>query len=105
MKYDFNFDQLCPATYAFSVIGGIWNYLKYLMDYSIVHREQFNEVPPRVEYSLTEKNIPLNYSISCRNGTALLKDGTVSACRFPKFNSVCSQQISYGFDRQAFDHY
>ncbi|WP_432749971.1 winged helix-turn-helix transcriptional regulator [Paenibacillus amylolyticus] len=25
MKYEFNFDQLCPATYAFQVIGGKWN--------------------------------------------------------------------------------
>ncbi len=32
MKYDFNFDQLCPATYAFSVIGGKWCCLKDLMD-------------------------------------------------------------------------
>lgn len=98
MKYDFNFDQLCPATYAFNVIGGKWNLpilailsedetirynelkrrlhgitgtmltncLKDLIDYGIVHREQFNEVPPRVEYSLTDsgkKLVPLIESI------------------------------------------
>ncbi len=85
MKYDFQMNELCPATYTFSVIGGKWNLpilaimseaevirynelkrrlagitgttltncLKELIEYGIVHREQFNEVPPRVEYSLT----------------------------------------------------
>lgn len=98
MKYDFNLDQLCPATYAFQVIGGKWNLpilailsecetirynelkrrlhgitgtmltncLKDLIDYGIVHREQYNEVPPRVEYSLTTSGqhlVPLIESI------------------------------------------
>lgn len=29
--------------------------LKDLEEMGIIHREQFNEIPPRVEYSLTEK--------------------------------------------------
>lgn len=29
------------------------NCLKDLIQYGIVHREQYNEIPPRVEYSLT----------------------------------------------------
>ncbi|WP_394926675.1 winged helix-turn-helix transcriptional regulator [uncultured Robinsoniella sp.] len=33
--------------------------LKELEAKGIVHREQFNEIPPRVEYSLTEKGIDL----------------------------------------------
>lgn len=85
MKYDFNMNELCPATYAFHVISGKWNLpilaimsenecirynelkrrlsgitgttltncLKDLIEYGIVHREQYNEIPPRVEYSLT----------------------------------------------------
>ncbi|WP_138750845.1 winged helix-turn-helix transcriptional regulator [Paenibacillus sinopodophylli] len=86
MKYDFKMNELCPATYAFQVIGGKWNLpilaimsenevirfnelkrrlvgvtgttltncLKDLIEYGIIHREQFNEIPPRVEYSLTD---------------------------------------------------
>ena len=33
--------------------------LKDLEAYGIVHREQYNEIPPRVEYSLTEKGLSL----------------------------------------------
>jgi len=33
--------------------------LQGLQDYDIVHREQYNEVPPKVEYSLT----PLGYGL------------------------------------------
>lgn len=85
MKYELNLEQLCPATFAFQVIGGKWNLpilaclseqesirynelkrrlngitgttltncLKELIDNGIVNRQQFNEIPPRVEYSLT----------------------------------------------------
>ncbi|WNS40755.1 helix-turn-helix domain-containing protein [Paenibacillus sp. MMS20-IR301] len=98
MKYIFNLEQLCPATFAFHVISGKWNLpilaylseeeairynelkrrlpgitgttltncLKDLINYGIIHREQYNEVPPRVEYSLSPSGrelVPLIASI------------------------------------------
>ncbi len=38
--------------------------LKNLVAENIVHREQFNEIPPHVEYSLTENGIKLVESLS-----------------------------------------
>lgn len=41
--------------------------LRDLENYGIVHREQFNEIPPHVEYSLTEKGramLPIFYEIA-----------------------------------------
>lgn len=98
MQYKENLQQLCPATFAFGVIGGKWNLpilsvlsrqpvvrynelkrsldgitgtmltncLKELIDYGIVHREQYPEIPLRVEYSLTSSGralVPLISSI------------------------------------------
>lgn len=41
--------------------------LRDLEDFGIVHREQFNEIPPHVEYSLTERGkalLPVFFEIS-----------------------------------------
>ena len=43
------------------------NTLKDLESLGIIHREQFNEIPPHVEYSLTEKGkalLPVFFEIS-----------------------------------------
>ncbi|MEK3981981.1 helix-turn-helix domain-containing protein [Paenibacillus sp. FSL K6-3166] len=42
------------------------NALRDLIEYRIIHREQYNEVPPRVEYSLTSSGrelVPLIESV------------------------------------------
>ena len=38
--------------------------LKSLVAENIVHREQFNEIPPHVEYSLTENGVKLVESLT-----------------------------------------
>ena len=43
------------------------NTLRDLEELGIIHREQFNEIPPPVEYSLTEKGkalLPVFFEIS-----------------------------------------
>ena len=50
--------------------------LRDLENYGIVHREQFNEIPPHVEYSLTEKGkalLPV-FSEIAKWGEAYLKE-------------------------------
>lgn len=43
------------------------NTLRDLEELNIIHREQFNEIPPHVEYSLTDKGralLPVFFEIS-----------------------------------------
>lgn len=52
--------------------------LKSLLNYDIVNRKSFNEIPPRVEYSLTKKGIsvvPILKSI-CQWAGAYYKEDT-----------------------------
>ncbi|MNW50399.1 HTH-type transcriptional activator HxlR [compost metagenome] len=100
MNYAADLENLCPATFAFHVIGGKWNLpilailcknksirynelkrnlngitgtmltncLKELTEYGIVIRRQYPEIPPKVEYSLTESGerlVPIIESIVC----------------------------------------
>ena len=76
-------DIRCPLEYGLEVFGGKWNSriicvlaakavlaaaLKELITNGIVKRQSYDEIPPRVEYSLTEKGnsvIPILQSI-CR---------------------------------------
>lgn len=65
--------------------------LKELIEDNIVHRTQFNEIPPRVEYSLTDKGrsvIPILQSI-CRWAGAFHRsssDKTLRQCQKCDFN-------------------
>lgn len=60
------FDELKKA-YPHTTNTMLTNTLRDLEKLGIVHREQFNEVPPHVEYSLTEKGkelLPVFYEIA-----------------------------------------
>jgi DNA-binding HxlR family transcriptional regulator len=57
--------------------------LRELEAYGIAHREQFMEVPPRVEYSLTEQGRSLIPALKeLADWGAMMK--TVSVCRTPE---------------------
>jgi DNA-binding HxlR family transcriptional regulator len=50
------------------------NTLRDLEELGIIHREQFNKIPPHVEYSLTEKGkalLPVFFEISKWGGENL----------------------------------
>ena len=58
---------LCPVCAALSVFNGKWKLsIIYELD-GILVRKQFNEIPPHVEYSLTEKGedlLPVFYALT-----------------------------------------
>ena len=68
-------DIRCPLEYGLDVFGGKWNSriicvlaaaLKSLAKNELVSRKSYDEIPPRVEYSLTEKGtsvVPILQSI------------------------------------------
>lgn len=78
-------DIRCPLEYGMELLGGKWNSriicvlasaLKGLISNGIVARRSYDEIPPRVEYSLTEKGesvVPILQSI-CRWAGVFYKD-------------------------------
>ena len=65
-KPSLRFGELKKA-YPYITNTMLTNTLRDLEKIGIVHREQFNEIPPRVEYSLTEKGkelLPVFYEIA-----------------------------------------
>lgn len=66
--------------------------LKELIDNNIIERKQYNEIPPRVEYSLTEKGlsvVPILQSI-CKWSGAFHKESnenTLAQCQKCNYNS------------------
>lgn len=59
--------------------------LRELEALGIVHREQFNEIPPHVEYALTEKGkalLPVFFELS-KWGDTYLCDGEGDICEHP----------------------
>jgi DNA-binding HxlR family transcriptional regulator len=53
--------------------------LKDLVNHKLVKRESFNEIPPRVDYTLTKDGEDLRYAIIPLLQWALSKEGTVIA--------------------------
>jgi DNA-binding HxlR family transcriptional regulator len=53
--------------------------LKELVNHNLVKRESFNEIPPRVDYTLTKDGEDLRYAIIPLLQWALSKKGTVVA--------------------------
>ena len=78
-------DIRCPLEYGMEIFGGKWNSriicvlataLKGLIANGIVARKSYDEIPPRVEYSLTEKGasvVPILQSI-CQWAGVFYKD-------------------------------
>ena len=64
-------DRISPKTLA--------DTLKDLVNHKLVKRESFNEIPPRVDYTLTKDGEDLRYAIIPLLQWALSKKGTVVA--------------------------
>ena len=64
-------EGISPKTLAYT--------LKDLVNHKLVKRESFNEIPPRVDYTLTKDGEDLRYAIIPLLQWALSKKGTVVA--------------------------
>ena len=68
-------DIRCPLEYGMEIFGGKWN-SRIICANGIVARKSYDEIPPRVEYSLTEKGasvMPILQSI-CQWAGVFYKD-------------------------------
>lgn len=72
--------------------------LKELLKYNLVKREAFNEIPPRVDYTLTKDGEELRQAILPILQWALTKKGTVvahcSCSLIPKGKRIGKEDIS-----------
>ena len=81
-------DIRCPLEYGLEIFGGKWNSrticvlagtLKSLIANGIVSRKSYDEIPPRVEYALSEKGksvVPILQSICAWSGAFFKTDPT-----------------------------
>ena len=68
-------DIRCPLEYGMEIFGGKWN-SRIICANGIAARKSYDEIPPRVEYSLTEKGasvVPILQSI-CQWAGVFYKD-------------------------------
>lgn len=72
--------------------------LKELLRYDLINREPFNEIPPRVNYTLTKNGEELRHAIIPILQWALSKKGTVvahcSCTMIPKGKRITKEDIS-----------
>jgi DNA-binding HxlR family transcriptional regulator len=72
--------------------------LKELLKYNLVRREAFNEIPPRVDYTLTKDGEELRQAIIPILQWALTKKGTVvahcSCSMIPRGKRIGKEDIS-----------
>lgn len=62
--------------------------LKSMIEYDVVNRVQYNEMPPRVEYSLTESGkriLPCLYSIAAWGNQQMEKEKILCTCEYKCF--------------------
>ena len=58
-KSEDDYVENCPISNVQKIVRGKWTMkeLRTLEEYRIIHREIYKEVPPKVEYSLTELGV------------------------------------------------